>query len=425
MIKDFQESTLPKMVDRDIVIDYEPKIQRAVSIIGPRRTGKTYLLFLAAEKVTTKYGKTRCFYINFEDDRLVGCGLSDLRTMLRTSYELYPDNIGKKIWFFLDEIQNVSGWETFVRSTIDSGKVQIFVSGSSAKLLSKEISTAMRGRTIPYTVMPFSFHEMLKAKGVETENLSTSGKAKLFSTLDDYLIYGGYPESIIYPEQREKIMKEIMDVTIYRDIIDRYKVKNTHLLKLFLKCLLSSSSLSVHKFHSFLKSQGISVSKNTLYNYLSYFSDSLVVFPLRKYSPSYKESEQTIPKIYFVDNGLLTSNGIDARTKLFENMVFAELLKSGLTSNESLWYYLSEKEVDFVITKGKKVVRLIQASYDVSNYDTKDREIGALVKASNEFDCNNLEVVTWDYEKQESYNGKKISFVPFWKFALERSRQKA
>ena len=421
MIRDFQESPLPESKERDINIDCEPKVQRAISLIGPRRAGKTYLLFIAAGKMMEKYGKNRCIYINLEDDRLLGCELPDLRNLLKISYDLQPGNSQGKTWLFLDEIQNVPDWEKFVRSAMDSGKAQVFISGSSAKLLGKEIATAMRGRAISYTILPFSFHEILKMKGIPPENLSTSGRARLFSVLEDYLNYGGYPEVVLYPEQREKILREIMDVTIYRDIIDRYKVNNSRVLKLFLKGLLSSTSLSIHKFHLFLKSQGISVSKNTLYNYLGYFADSLVVFPLKKYSLSYKEAEQSIPKIYFVDNGLLGFTGASTRAKLFENMVFVELLKSGHAPNEGLWHYSSGKEVDFVVARGGKALRLIQASYDVSGYETKDREVRALVQASEELKCDKLEVVTWDYEAEEAHSGKKISFIPFWKFAIKQS----
>jgi len=162
------------------------------------------------------------------------------------------------------------------------------------------------------------------------------------------------------------------------------------------------------------------VSKNTLYNYVEYFSDSLVLYTLRKYSRSFKEVEQTIPKIYFVDNGLLIINGVESTSRLMENLFFSELLKKGFIPNENLFYFYSNnKEVDFVITSGGKVKQLIQVCYNIDDFNTKEREISALVKASKELDCSNLTVITWDYEGVEKHDGRRIRFLPLWKWLLE------
>jgi predicted AAA+ superfamily ATPase len=419
IIKDFSEFKLPEMVERDIKISELP-IKRAVSIIGPRRAGKTYLMFheirVLLEKNTEK---SRLLYINLESDLLIGCELSDLRTMIELFYEIYPENKNKKVYLFLDEIQVVSGWEKFVRAVMDTENLQVYVSGSSSKLLSKEIATSLRGRTITYYVYPFSFREYLRAKGFRIENyFSSSQKAFLLNFLDKFL-NGSYPEAVFFEDEKEKILREIMDVTIYRDVVERFKVKNIKVLKLLLKNLIASTYFSVHGFYKYLKSVGIKVSKNTLYSYVDNFIDAMVLFTLKSYSESYKKKEQTVPKPYFVDNGLLVVNGIESKGRLMENAVFMELIRRNFSTDNSLFYFDSQKEVDFVLKEEGKIARLIQVCYDIDDFKTKERELSALAKAGDELKCNDMVVITYDYENAEDYKGREIKFVPLWKWLIE------
>ena len=419
IIKDFQELVLPELVERDVKVETDLPIKRVISIIGPRRAGKTFLMFqIIKNLLEKKVEKNRILYVNFEGDLVLGSEVSDLRNMIEIFYEIYPENKNQKVYLFLDEVQNVPNWEKFVRATIDSENIQAFVSGSSSKLLSKEIATSLRGRTLPYYVYPFSFKEFLKAKDFKIEKyLSSSQKAKLLNLLKKY-IKGSYPETIFFEREKEKILREILDVTIYRDIIERFKVKNVKVLKLLLKSLVSSTYFSVHRFYNYLKSLGIKVSKNTIYNYIEHFSDSLVLYTLRKYSKSYKEIEQTIPKIYFIDNGLLIVNGIENLSRFMENAVFLELVRRNFTPNNNLFYFGSNrKEVDFVL-EGKKIAQLIQVCYDIEDFNTKERELNSLIKASKELRCSNILVITWDYEGVEKYKNKKIKFLPLWKWLL-------
>ncbi|NHV98094.1 MAG: ATP-binding protein [Thaumarchaeota archaeon] len=421
MIKDFQESELPKLVKRDLRIEADLPIRRAISIIGPRRAGKTFFMFqVIGELLRNNIDKSRILYVNLESDLLIGCTIEDLRSMLNIFYEIYPENKRQKVYLFLDEVQNVPYWERFVRSVVDSERIQVYVSGSSSKLLSMEVATSLRGRTLPYYIYPFNFKEFLRAKGFEAEKyLSSLKKAMLLNLLQKYM-RGSYPEVVLFENEREKILKEIFEVTIYRDIIERFKVKNIRVLRLMVKSLVSSTYFSIHKFYNYIKSLGMKVSKNTLYNYVEYFSDSLVLCTLRKYSRSYKEVEQTIPKIYLVDNGLLIVNGVESTSRLMENLVFSELLKKGFTPNENLFYFSSNnKEVDFIIKSGGKIKQLIQVCYNIEDFDTKEREISALVKASKELDCSDLTVITWDYEGVEKHDGRRIRFLPLWKWLLE------
>lgn len=421
IIKDFHERGVPDLIEREIKIPIEVPLKRAISIIGPRRAGKTYTMFQLIKSILkNNIDFIRILYINLERIDLEGTTIKDLDIMINTYYEIYPDNKNKKIWLFLDEIQNVDKWEKFVRTVIDSENVQVFISGSSSKLLSKEIATSLRGRTITYVILPFSFKDYLATEKIKIEkHMSTSERLKMINSLKTYIEIGGYPEVILYKKEMEKILLDIVETTVYRDIVERYKIRNTSLLKLLIKSLINSAEreFSIHKFYNFIRSKGIKASKTALYSYAGALNDVFFIFLLRKYSGSYKEIEQSLPKVYAVDNGILTSNGINDYGRLMENLVFVELKRRG----KDIYYYKSPdgKEVDFVVLEKKKIKELIQVSYSLDEIITEEREIKSLLKASKELKCNKLTVITWNREEEKAINGKKIKYIPLWKWLLE------
>jgi len=418
IIKDFQERQYPDIVQRDIHYPLDIPLDRAVVFSGPRRSGKTYLMYMGVKELLSRgEDKNSILYVNFEDSRLVGAVSQDLNTLLEVLFEIYPDR-NEKTWVFLDEIQVIPDWERFVRTLIDMENVNVFVTGSSSRLMSKEIATSMRGRSLTYNVFPFSFAEVLKAGKIKhNEYLSSAQKGKIIHKLEDYVKYGGYPETVRYREEWDRILSEIVDVTIFRDIVERYDVKNIKMLKLFLNAIFNSKEFSIHKFYNFLKSQGIKVSKNTLYTYFGYFEDSFIVFPLKRFSYSYKNVESSISKIYLVDNGLLSLQGIQDYGRLIENVVFIELKRK---SKGDLFYFKSPsgRKIDFIIQKGKKVTELIQVCYTLDDFVTKERETKALLQGSEKLHCDNLLIITWDYKALEVFSGKKIRYVPLCEWLL-------
>lgn len=422
IILDFQKEELPEVIERDLQVDLKMPIKRAIAILGPRRSGKTYYFYSLIKKLLTEgINKERILYINFEDPKLVSLELSDLSSLLEVFYEIYPQNKRKKVWFFFDEIQNVKNWEIFVRSVLDKEKSYVFLSGSSSKLLSKEIATAMRGRTLSYLILPFSFNEFLKVRGVSLgKYYSSEEKAKTLNLFREYFRFGGYPETLIYPKEREKIVNEIIEVTIHQDLIERHRIRNIKLIKLMFNYLVSAKEFSLHKFYNFLKSLNIKVSKNTLYNYLEFFQEAFIFFPLRKFSWSIKNVEQSIPKIYCVDNAFIESIVGDDKSKKFENLVFIALLQKGWQPGKDLFYSsFKGKEVDFLIKKGREILMLIQACYDISHYRTKEREIESLIKTAKEIGGSRLLIITWDYAGEEKFSKQKIKFIPLWQFLLD------
>ncbi len=419
IIKDFQKRRYPDIVQRDIHYPLDIPLDRAVVLSGPRRSGKTYLMYLGIkELLARKENKNSILYVNFEDSRLVGAVSQDLNTLLEVFFEIYPDR-NKKTWVFLDEIQVIPDWERFVRTLVDMENVNVFVTGSSSRLMSKEIATSMRGRSLTYNVYPFSFAEVLKAGKLEYEEyLSSAQMGEIIQKLEDYVRYGGFPETVRYREEWDRILSEIVDVTIFRDIVERYDVKNIKMLKLFLNAIFNSKEFSIHKFYNFLKSQGYKISKNTLYTYFGYFEDSFIVFPLKRFSYSYKNIESSISKIYLVDNGLLSLQGIQDYGRLIENIVYIELKRR---SKGDLFYYKSTsgREIDFIIKEGKKVSELIQVCYMLDDFVTKEREVKALLQGSEELRCDNLLIITWDYEAVEIVSGKNIRYVSLCKWLLD------
>jgi len=424
LILDFHRGPFPPpgLIERDLQVSMEIPLKRAVAILGPRRAGKTYYQFSLVKKlIDNKVPKERILYINFEDPKLIDVSLGDSLELIEVFYEIYPENKKQKVWFFFDEIQNVANWEVFIRGILDKENAQVFISGSSSKLLSREISTSLRGRTLSFLLLTFSFSEILRAKNIQYDKyLCSEEKAMLANYLRDYFSYGGYPEAVLYPQERKKILQDIIEVTIYRDLIERHKIRNTKVIKLMFNYLVKAKEFSIHQFYNFLKSLNIQVSKNSLYNYLEFFNDAFIFFPLRKFSFSLKKLEQSIPKIYVVDNALIELIAGDEKGKKLENLVFLSLLQKGFEPNRDFFYFSSNGgEVDFVIKKGKKIVTLLQCCMDVSDYQTKGRELKSLLKASKTLACSDLKVITYDYQAEERIAGKRIEFIPLWKWLLD------
>lgn len=423
---DFQKGTLPELVERELRIAETKKIK---SLIGPRRAGKTYFMYQQMKRLLANgIKKESILYLNFEDPRLSGITFRDIRELIKLHWQLHPASLNEKLHIFIDEPQDVDNWEQAVRALHDEG-FDIYLSGSSSKLLSSEIATSLRGRTLAYTILPFSFREFLRMHKLsfEAERLSAREKATLLHLLEEYLEFGGFPEIALEnnPENKVRILNEYFNLVVYRDIIERYKIKNTALVKWLIKTLSSSFSkeFSIHKIYLTLKSQGVHISKNTLYAYASMLEDSLFVFFVPKFRHSMRKRELAVSKAYLSDLGFakLVEVG-EERGRKMENVVFLELerRKEPLT-NIFYWKNPQQEEVDFVIQKNSKIEQLIQVCKDIRDRDVRKRELRALLKASKELKCRNLLVITEDYEMEEKVKGRKIKFTPLWKWLLSTS----
>ncbi len=251
IISDFHERELPQLTQRDI--DVPLKSNKIITLIGPRRAGKTYMLYQLMSKIKDK---TNILYINFEDERL-RFKPNELQLIIDAYFELYPEKKEKEIYLFFDEIQEAKEWQSFVRRLHDTITRNIFLTGSSAKLLSKEIATSLRGRAISYEIFPLSFKEYLNFKGIDGNINSTKGKAKAMNLLEEYLEKGGFPETVLMEEEvYKKTMQSYFEVMLYRDIVERYSISKPVAVKELLRHLLSQTGkeFSINKCYNDFKS---------------------------------------------------------------------------------------------------------------------------------------------------------------------------
>ena len=427
-IAEWVERQPPELLERNIKIPELPN--HIVAIIGPRQAGKTYRCFQQIKQLLKQYPKNNILYVNFEHERLRNLDATDLEEMMKVFHKLMAPSHEYPIFLFLDEIQNVRDWDKWVRRTFDSNKYKIYITGSSSKLSSREIATTLRGRSIDYTVFPFSFREFLKAKNFPLDNLEILSylerRGEILRMLEEYLEFGGYPKVTLTQDNEEKrrLLRTYYETIFYKDLMERYRIRDPALLDEFLRYSISTFSkyLSISKAYNYLKSIGLKCSKSTLIKFLRYANEIYFLFPVEIFSYSIKDRRQYPKKIYVVSNGIITSlfpETLDNKGRLMENTVAIELVRRGKQSFYWREYGKREgMEVDFVIRKGLRIEKLLQVTYATSLNEVKDREIEGLIKAGKALKCNNLQIITWDYEGEEMMHGKRISFVPLWKWLL-------
>lgn len=387
-----------------------PNAPTAFVILGVRRCGKSTFseqLFLGEN-----FG-----YINFDDERLLGATKDDLNVILQTFYELYGSDLGNII---LDEVQLVTGWEPFVSRLRDTKKV--IVTGSSSKLLSGELATRLTGRHLDLVLFPFSFSEFLVYRqwNVPTD-FSTADRAEILGLLDEYVVSGGFPERLKLGRQ---IVRNIYNDIITKDVLMRHKIKHINDLRQIARFLVSNSSKEFT--YSSLGKIANTKSAITLSNWVTYLEEAYLIFTVERFSYKLKRTIIAPKKIYCVDNGIMgeiSPEPMNNRGRLMENTVAVELLKNSRNSWSEVFYWkdYQGREVDFVIKNNREIVKLIQVTFATSREAIQERELRSLISASDELRCDNLLVITWDYESSTEVQGKKIVFVPLWRWLLKPS----
>lgn len=418
---DFLERQLPDLTVRDC--DLGLVQGKALALIGMRRVGKTYLCYQRIKALLADgIDRNRILYLNFEDDRLFGFELSDCQTILDVFYRGQPEKKSEHCYFFFDAIQNVPNWERFIRRLIDTEQVSVYVTGSSAKLLSAEIATGLRGRSLDREVFPFSFKEYLCAHSVSV-NLSRVGaqtRLKLNQYAEAYCRRGGLPEIQMHsPIRANEIAQSYVDAVVLRDVVERHGVSNIVALRALLYYVLRNptTKLSVNKLYLDFKSRGLRVAKDDVYTFIRHLTDSYLFFQLPIWTRSEKKRQVNPKKMYVIDNGILhaySSQSTENNGAFLENLVFMTLRRKG----HELGYYATKRghEVDFVYQRDDTTV-LIQVSWSLKNESTRQRELRALEEASKEFKQTQNIIVTLD-EEWISDDGE-IQVLPLWKFLLE------
>ncbi len=415
IILDFQRKKFDDIKQRNLKIDLN--IWKIISIIWPRRSWKSYYLYLIIKWLLKNWlNIENIIFVNFEDER-INIKWEDLQLLIDSYLEIYPDKDLSQCFFFFDEIQNIENWEKFVRRIYDNWIKNIFITWSNSKLLSKEISTSLRWRSISYELLPLWFDEYLNFKWENLNFYATKDKAKLLKLQRDFISRWGFPEIIKYKEDLKiKVLQEYFDVMLYNDIIERYKIKNVVVLKQFVKQLIQSttSEYSINKIWNKLKSLWLKFNKNDLYNFLEYFETVYFLKTLSKFD--YSLIKQTKKKLYLFDNwflNALTFKFSDDWGKLLENVVFIELYKKYWWDN--IFFLSNWNETDFIISWKEK--NIFQVCY-VLNDENKQREIKWCLSWMKKFWINNSTIITFEQEDQIMIDSKKINIIPFYKRVL-------
>ena len=377
-------------------------------IIGPRRAGKSFFAVHWLNK-NAKFG-----YINFDDEKLAAA--KDFDELLAVADSLY----GSPEFLLLDEIQNFPKWELVANRLQRQGR-KLFITGSNSNLLSKELATHLTGRHLQITVFPFSFREFIKQQNQEMSTAQTTEK------LFEYATHGGYPEPLVKNINHNEYLSTLFDSIIFKDIVKRYKIRKPGAIEDLAQFLLSNagSEYSFQRLAELTKSK----SAHTVQKYLGYLEEAFLLFSLKRFSFKTREQLASNKKIYAIDNGFISAKSSKLTQdigKLYENIVAVHLKKAEIDGKLDFYYWKNpqHEEVDFIIKENTKITALIQVCYDVSNPDTKKREIRSLIKAKQELKCSELLILTNDYEAEESaewYGEKaKIKFIPLWKWLLEK-----
>lgn len=385
--------------------------------VGVRRSGKSFLLFQKMRQLLAEgKGWDEMLYLDFEDTRLEGFTADDFNLILECHQEIY----GKRPMLFLDEIQNVDGWQKFARNLADK-KYSVFITGSNAKMLSKEIMAALGGRYLPVEVYPFSFKEYLSYTGVAYDDLAltaTETKARFMKAYGEYFTWGGLPESINLPVKRSYLSSVFQKIYL-GDIVQRNGISNPRLLQLMIKKMAESvmQPVSYNRISKILSSVSGKISVPTVSNYISFSEDAWLILRLRNIASAFVDKE-SVCKYYFIDNGLLTLQLLGGETILLENMVALSLFRKygHDEDNERVFFYNVNVEVDFYVPEDELA---IQVSYSIADPETEKREKEPLEKLPGVHPCRRRVIITYDEERTLADKHGTIEVIPCWKWLLD------
>lgn len=392
-------------VERDYVIESKANYV----FTGLRRAGKSYFLYHIIQQNFSANNFEDILMVNFEDERLLELNTENLQEIVDAYYELYT----KQPVVFLDEIQSIPHWQKFVRRLADEG-FRVYVTGSNAEMLSSEIAATLGGRFVNKEILPLSFSEYLKFLEFNYTEKTKYSKLKfeLLRHYEDYLRFGGFPELIHFNNKKE-FLSSVYQKLFYGDLIARYTITNSNVLKLLVKKIAESvnNETSINRIKNLIKSTGVAIGSNTLFDYLGYLESSYMIGSISNFHSKFSEKE-TNKKYYFLDNGILNLFLIDQDTKLLENLVYIQLRRLGCTT-----YFLKRKqEVDFYVPENNW---LIQVSYSISDKETFEREVKSLHISMKEFNLQKAYIITHDEEKTINFEWGVIEVIPLWQWLLE------
>jgi uncharacterized protein len=388
------------------------ELEGNIVLVGPRRTGKTFMLFqIIQDLVGNGFPAQNILYISFEDERLIGMDSSHLDLLLESYHELY--HIQPLLCF--DEIQIIPAWEKFVRRLADQ-KYKVYITGSNAQMLSRDIATTLGGRFLIHEILPLSFREYLSFNEQElSENwLYTQERFNVRKHFDNYFYFGGFPEISLF-ENKRSWLTSLFQKIYFGDLISRYAVRNDFALKMTIKKLAESvhDEMSFNRLRHIIQSAGVKMGTATVIEYLGYLADTWLIFRIENYEAKLNERESA-QKTYFYDNGILGLFLHRPETILFENLVALALHKR---YPDGIFYLKKQTELDFY---NPSEGLMIQAAYQIDSGDTEKRETTALLKAEKQYSARQMQIITMDTEKTIESNGRIIQVIPLWRWLLDQ-----
>jgi predicted AAA+ superfamily ATPase len=426
IILDFLETKFEISVPRRVQI--KPVPGKATVCVGVRRCGKsTYMLQVIQKLEAQGVSRENILYLNFFDDRLHDLQQTGLGIILEAYYSLYPEKKNtEKIYCFFDEIQVIPDWEPFIDRLMRTENCEIYITGSSAHMLSKEIATQMRGRALSWEMFPFSFKEYLDSQGVEAAGpLSTKKRYLVQKAFEEYWDRGGFPEVAgLSRNLRIKIHQEYYHAILFRDLVERHDISHPKAVTDLAHRLIdtAASLYSINSLTGYLHSLNHKAPKSAVSSYVEWFEDAYFMFTVRAFDASLTRSKTAPKKIYCIDHSFVRSisSGILINSAhLLENVVFMALRRL----SPAIYYYKTQKgrEVDFIMQTQERKKILVQVCESLANEKTKKREVAALTEAMAELGLESSIIVTRNEEDQLNIEDKKINIMPIWRFLLEWS----
>ena len=419
LVKDYiaryLEKRAPDLIPREISLKHMNG--KATTIIGPRRAGKTSLMMAEI----SKYDRSETLYLDFEDIAIKGLSATECLTVVT---ELFTEVCGKPAKnIFLDEVQNLNDWQSFIRTLLDRN-YNVFATGSSSKLLSREVATQLRGRSATFLLLPFSFNEYLTATGNQRFNTNVlTDIGKLKNLLNVYLESGGYPEVVLGKDDKDRLLGEYRELIFFKDFVERQEARSIEVARFVFNYMTQcfASEISVRRVLNQLTSRSIPFGRNTVYDYVEKLQDTMIFFFLERYSTKLSLRAGWPKKVYLADNGLSWRLPQD-KGRLMENAVFLHLMrKQKLDPLSEIYYYRDvNREVDFVVKNGQEITELVQVTFISDESEIKNREIDPLLYAGKKLRCDNLKFITWDYESERQLSGQRIQFIPLWRLLTEK-----
>ena len=399
---------------------------KIVTVPGVRRCGKTSRMEAVVNRLLSSgVGRKKILWVGFDDERLVHMSSDELNQIIEAYREMFPEIDISSVYMFFDEIQLIEDWEYFVMRLYKHYSKHIFISGSNATMLSTELKSALRGWPIEEETFPLSFREYCGFKGIKTDSWLEADLARVRNAFFSYNDEGGFPEVVLTenPLLKTKTLQTYFDTMLLKDLVEHYGVSNIEVLRYYLKRIMSNLTkpTSIRAIHGDIKSRGLKVSKDDLYDWANHACDIFMFIRVANYSKSLQKAESSQPKYYCIDNGLRDAVLLpqsDDNGKKLENTVFLELYRRR-TPIDRIFYYQGRGECDFVVQRGVEIDSLIQVTWEMEDQETRQREISGLVEAAKATGCHNLYIITADSSDDVILdNGMTIHVLPAWRWLL-------